>query len=121
MDEFFGNADTETKRRPTLAVPGRALNTIEIELRGLMAQEPDAPAIWLDGDDDAPWTNAAEWETFFGTSLSLAEVLKLDDILQGKVIAKYAKQIVIARELGNTPTIELYRIACEVEGIPPLI
>ena len=127
-NEFFPSAvdPAQQRRGGVMAVPGRAVNSVEIEIRELMQLEPEtAPLIiWLDGDEageDGIWTNRAEWESWFGGPLTLAEAMKLSDIERGKLAEKYRHHLLLTRDLGPSGTVELYRVSCECAGIVPLL
>jgi hypothetical protein len=120
-DEIFGDVDTEGQdNAPKLVVPGRCVNSVEVELiEAMILSRDDPPMIWLDEDEIED--TLSDWQKWFGARLTLAEIIALSDILAPQGIGEFRRNICIARELGPNATKELYRIACQIEGIPSLL
>lgn len=116
MDGGFGSsADDSEVKRPTMAVPGRCANVIDLRLQELARQgPPEPPLIWLDGPDDAPWSNAAEWREWFGADVSLVEAWQLGKIFDANAAEFYRRALICARESDGTE--DDYFLRCEVEG-----
>lgn len=121
--EVFGEATEPKGERPLIVKwPLHAANSIEVTLAGLMAEaaasrECDCPMIFI---EDGEFANAQEWAALYGP-LSLKEAQTIRDIVLGGVAARFRRQLIIARELGERATIELYLIACEAEHVDPLV
>jgi hypothetical protein len=121
MDEYFGTVDDgETPNRPTMAVPGRAANVIEGELLEFITQgPPEPPLLWLDGPEDDPWTNAAEFAEWFGAPVTLGEAWELIKIYDAKATEFYRRARIIAQECDGT--MADYFLRCDAEGIDPIL
>lgn len=122
-DEFFGEMSKPEGSRPILVRwPLHALNSLEGELIGLMRaaemiEEHRAPMVWIEDDE---FKNADEWSKLYGP-LSAVEAMTMRDLIYGEVQERFRRQIIIARELGPSATLDLYLVACEFEGIPPML
>ena len=99
-DEFFGEAP-EAERRPRLKIvwPSRALNTIEGDLMGALSEElalveHRAPIIWIENDTFA---NADDYG-----GISAIDAMAVQDIVRAEAIQKFRRQLIIARECGET-------------------
>jgi hypothetical protein len=122
MSDSFGETTEEQQaQRPTMSVPARPLNSVELELMEAKALDADgaAPIIWIDKDVNPETWNEQEFADTFGP-VTLQEAKALQDIIFGEIEEKFRRQICIARELGADATLELYRVACEVEGVDPI-
>ena len=122
-DEFFGEAKGDEQERPLkVKWPLRALNLVESELYGAMCEamvleEHRAPLVFLEEDQFA---NEEQWTALYGP-MSAIEAIAMREIVFGEVQERYRRQLIVARELGEKATPELYLIACEVEGIDPIL
>lgn len=97
-----------------------ALNRFEYELRMQLLSETLVLPIPFEGDD-GEIENGDDFIPLFGRPLTLAEAIAGREILMEPITAKYKTQICTARELGATATYNDYLLACEMQGIPPLI
>lgn len=120
--DVFGEAKDDAKE-PRLKVmwPCRPLNLIEGELTGRMIEamtlmEHRSPMVFV---EDNTW-NADDYAALYG-ELTAFEAMAMRDIVLGEVVERFRRQLIVARELGDPATLELYQIACEVEGIDPII
>lgn len=128
MDEF-GNLPEDAIDKPILmAVPLRPLNGIEHELLAKFGEElsiVDAPVPFA--NDDGSLENGDDYIPRFGRALTLSEAMAVRDLIEGDVLAKYRRQLIVSRELGETrrddsgPTIAEYHAACAAENLEPLI
>jgi hypothetical protein len=122
-DEIFGEAKEDTQERQLkVKWPLRALNLVESNLYGAMCEamvleESRAPFVFLEDDQFA---NEEEWTALYGP-MTAHEAIARRDIVFGEVGEKFRRQLIVARELGEKATLELYLIACEVEGIDPIL
>jgi hypothetical protein len=123
MDESFGEAKgDEQERQLKVKWPLRPLNLIEAELNGAMCEamvleESRAPLVFLEEDQFA---NDEEWTALYGP-MTAFEAIAMRDIVFGEVASRYRRQLILSRELAANATLELYLIACEVEGIEPIL
>ncbi|MGH7716386.1 MAG: hypothetical protein ACREML_10375, partial [Vulcanimicrobiaceae bacterium] len=103
-----------------MAVPAKPLNQIEHELKEKMEMEtPPCPVPFI--NDNGSVANADAFDDLLGRTPTLDEALALSQLLAEQAGSKYAMQIGIARELGPKCDCDLYLLACELEGIEPLI
>ncbi|MGH6670745.1 MAG: hypothetical protein ACRECV_02070 [Xanthobacteraceae bacterium] len=103
-----------------MAVPAKPLNQIEHELKEKMEMEtPPCPVPFV--NDNGSVANADAFDDLLGRTPTLDEALALSQLLAEPAGSKYAMQIGIARELGPKCDRDLYLLACELEGIDPLI
>jgi hypothetical protein len=122
-DSVFGEAtEPQQERRIKIIWPVHSVNVIEGELRGAMIEamalaDHRAPALFI-GDDEA---GAAPYEEIYGERFSLADAIAMQAIVYGEIQEHYRRQLIVARELGERGTMADYLIACEAEGINPLI
>jgi hypothetical protein len=122
-DAFFGEAKgDEQERALKVKWPLRPLNLIEAELNGAMCEamtleEYRAPLVFV---EDSQFANEEEWTKLYGP-MSAHEAIAMREIVFGEVQERYRRQLIVARELGEKATLELYLIACEVEGIDPIL
>lgn len=123
-DDYFGEA-REEGRAPQLKVkwPLRPANLIEGGLNGLMGDamqlvQGRAPVIFIEDDE---FKNANEYAAIYGTPLTVHEAIAMQGIVYGEVQEKFRRQLIVARELGESATMERYLIACEAEGIDPIL
>lgn len=118
-DVFGEPREPEGERPLKVKWPLRAANVIEQELMGRLGEEmwPAAPPmIWIEDDE---FKNAHDYAEY--GELTVYEAMALRDIVMGDIEERYRRQLIVARELGGSATIELYRVACEVEGIAPVL
>lgn len=120
--DYFGNAKDDA-REPVLKIkwPLHSVNVIEGELMGLMVEagaieEHRAPMVFV---EDSEW-NGDDYAEVYG-ELTAFEALALRGIIGGEIAERFRRQLIVARELGADASPELYQIACEVEGIDPII
>jgi hypothetical protein len=122
-DEFFGDAtEIGTEKRPRLAVPGRSANVIESELLEflMLASGPsEPPLLWLDGEGDELWTNAAEWAEWCGAPVNLGEALELVKNFDQQATEFSRRARIVAQECDGT--MSDYFLRCDVEGIDPIL
>jgi len=122
-DAFFGEAKgDEQERQLKVKWPLRPLNLIEAELNGAMCEamtleEHRAPLVFI---EDSQFANEEEWTALYGP-MTAFEAMTMREIVFGGVAERYRRQLIIARELGANATLDLYLIACEVEGIDPIL
>jgi hypothetical protein len=122
-DNFFGEArGDEQERVLKVKWPLRPLNLIEAELNGAMCEamtleEHRAPLVFIEDDQFA---NDEEWAALYGP-MTAHEAIAMRDIVFGEVAERYRRRLIVARELGAKATLELYLIACEAEGIEPIL
>lgn len=113
MTDVFGDATTDTERPIHMAVPCKAMNSVEMTLLGQLAGVVECsgtpPIPFIEEDDDN--------DDFDG--LPLSTVLALRDMLTRDAESVLRKQIVIARECGPDATTADYEIACTAEGVNP--
>jgi len=107
--DTFGDERPKNERQSKMVVPARAANSIEIELRGQLAEATGAQPIFIDDDDDA--------NDYGGVSLRTA--LDVSYLIEGDIASRFATQIAIAHNLGSAATTELYELACKIEGVNP--
>jgi hypothetical protein len=127
LDEFGSLPEDETEKPILMAVPLRPLNTFEHELLVKFGEElsiVDAPVPFV--DDDGSLENADDYVARFGRALTLDEIMTIRNLIHGDVLEKYRRQLIAARDLGETrrdggPTIEEYRAACAAENLEPMI
>jgi hypothetical protein len=128
MDDSFGDVSTAREdQRIGMAVPLKSINKFEWHLTSLVMEEltlADAPVPFVEGDGSLE--NADDYVRRYGRELSLDEVLVVRDLIAEEIVEKYRRQLIIARELGETrrdggPTIQEYRAACALENIEPLM
>jgi hypothetical protein len=122
-EDIFGEAP-DPEREPELKVlwPLRSVNVIEAELSGMMGEavareEWRAPMIWIEDDQ---WANAHEFEEFYG-ELTLREAMALRDIIFADAAEPFRRPLIIARECGPSAKLTDYFLACEAEGIEPIL
>jgi hypothetical protein len=122
-DDVFGEAP-DLEREPQIKViwPLRPASLIEGELLGRMGEamslvDHRAPPIWIEDDQ---WCNAAQYAELYG-ELTLHEALAMQQIVYGDVQEQFRRQLIVARELGESATVDLYLLACELEGIDPIL
>jgi len=119
--DYFGQAkDDATEPRLKVKWPCRPVNVIEGALLGCMIEaaqieEHRAPMVFIEEDQFA---NADEYAAMYG-DVTAHEALALRDIIGGEVVERFRRQLILARELGGNPA--LYFVACEVEGLNPII
>lgn len=123
-DDFFGEASDDACE-PVLKVkwPLRSANVIEAEINGLMSEAMQlvahaAPPIFVEDDE---FKNADQYAAIYGEALTVHEAIAMQGIVYGEVQERFRRQLIVARELGETATLELYLIACEAEGIDPIL
>ncbi len=123
-DDVFGEAP-ELEREPQIkmVLPFRPVNIIEGELMGRMGEamslvDHRAPPLWIEDDE---WSNAAEYAEIYGEPLTLREAIEMQSIVYGDVQEQFRRQLIVARELGESATMDLYLLACELEGIDPIL
>lgn len=122
-DDTFGEAQEPQHDRPIKIIwPGRPANTIEGTLLGMMTealalQDYRAPVLFV-GEDE---TNADTYAAIYGAPFTVADALMLQDIIRAESIEKFRRQMIVARECGERATMADYLLACEAEGIDPLI
>jgi hypothetical protein len=124
-ESVFGEAP-EPEREPRLLVvwPLRPVNQIEWSLQTAMGEalaciEWRVPAIFL--EDDGFFANGDQWSELYGEELTANEALALQGIVNGEVTERYRRQLIVARECGERATMAGYLIACEAEGIEPIL
>ena len=122
-DDVFGEAPN-AEREPQIKVvfPLHSVNVIEGELRGRMIEamslvDHRAPVIFIEDDE---WSNAAEYAELYG-ELTLREAIAMQEVVYGDVQEQYRRRLIVARELGESATMDLYLLACELEGIDPIL
>jgi len=110
--DTFGEEKSEGERKIGMAIPGRAVNAIEIELRGQLAEAlataPMSAPLFIDDPEE---------NDFDG--LSLRTALDVQSLVHTDVGERWRRQIIVARELGPTITTTQYETACALEGIEP--
>jgi len=123
-DDVFGEAP-DAEREPRLKVmwPLHCANVIEGELRGAMFEamslaEHRAPPVWIEDDE---WKNAAEYAEIYGEPLTLGEAIEMQGIIYGDILERYRRQLIVARELGESASLADYLLACDAEGIDPIL
>lgn len=120
-DNVFGEA-REAENTPRVKAIWRPypVNFIECELNGRLhqaiafAEQNYAPVIFT--GEDGTFENADEYG-----GLTVEEATELQKIVFADVIEGFRRQIVVARELGKSATMDDYVLACDAEGILPLI
>ncbi len=121
-DDVFGEApDAERERRVKVVWPCRPVNMVEGALNGAMyeamaLEAHRAPTIWIEDDT---WTNAADYAELYG-ELTLQEAVEMQGIIFGDVQEQFRRQLIVARECGESATLTDYLAACAAEGIDPL-
>jgi hypothetical protein len=80
-------------------------------------EEYRAPMIWIEDDE---WKNAAEYAELYG-ELTLREAMTLRDIVFGDTQEPFRRQLIVARECGPSAKLADYFLACEAEGIEPIL
>jgi hypothetical protein len=119
MNEFFGESrEPEGERQLKVKWPLRPLNLVESAINGAMGEalaiaECGVPMIFIENDEFA---NAEQWAALFGP-VTVHEAIALRDIVLGDVQEKFRRQLIVARELGENASWDLYAVACEAEGI----
>jgi hypothetical protein len=122
-DSVFGEAtEPMQERRIKVIWPLRSANVIEGILRGAMTEAMAleahrAPFLFI-GDDEK---GAEEYEEIYGERFTVADAIAMQAIVYGEVQERYRRCLIVARELGEHATMADYLIACEAEGIKPLI
>jgi hypothetical protein len=124
-DDTFGTVgdDDTVERSFKMAVPLKAINSIEHELSarfGEQMQCHDAPTPFVDGAT-GELENAADYVSRYGRPLTLDEAMVVRDLIFDEVLEPYRRQLIIAREGGADLTLEQYRAACALENVEPLI
>jgi hypothetical protein len=124
-DAVFGEApELERDARLKVQWPLRALNQIEWQLITACGEEESrqawrAPVLYIDGEDGS-W-NAADYLELYGEVFTLSEAIEMQNIVHGDVRENFRRQIIIARECGESATLEDYKAACAAEQINPLL
>ena len=125
MSEAFGEDEKQPAddagQHARMAVPVRALNSIEQTLECSMANEAQLvvpPPPFLDGE-----TGLFENADDYG-GISLRTAIDVNDMLMRDVQKRWRRQIIIARELGakrpdGGPFTDEYELACKLEGVEP--
>jgi len=117
METFGDEREPASERQIKMIVPARAVNSTEIELRGMLAEAIAAtPTVPFVDGDTGEFENAADHG-----NLSLRTTLDVQNLVHGDIAEKFRRQITIARELGPKATMALYQTACLLEGVEPLI
>ena len=105
-DDVFGEApDAEREPRVKVFWPLRPVNVIEGELRGSMVEamsleDHRAPMIFIEDDE---WSNAGDYAELYG-ELTLHEAIAMQSIVYGDVQERFRRQLIVARELGESAT-----------------
>ncbi len=130
-DESFGEApkvDDEKRQFFLVAVPLRPLNFVEQAVMELCDRELDKcdPGMPFIAGETGALENAADYVAEFGRELTADEAKYVCAVAGAAVMSRWRLPLIIARELGPTrrdggPTIQEYRVMCEIEGVDPII
>ena len=118
----FGELLQDPKEKPIkMAVPKRAANLIEIELRAMMHEaitaHADVPLVFYEDDQH----NGDDFAAMFGRPLSLDEAMAIGGVMSEPVVERFRRQIAIASELGPRATKAEYIAACLLENVDPIL
>jgi hypothetical protein len=119
---MFGELPQDPTSKPIrLAVPTRAANPIEQELRAMMYEatitHADVPLVFVEDGEH----NADDFIPIFGRPFNLDEALAIGGIMAEPVVERFRRQIAIASELGAKATLPEFIAACIIEGVDPLL
>lgn len=130
-DDSFGDAPkVENERRQffLLALPLRPQNFVELAVMERCDQELDQwdPGIPFYDGETGEIENGADYVAQFGRELTLDEAKYVREVAGAAVMSRWRLPLIIARELGPTrrdggPTIQEFRVACEIEGVDPIL
>ena len=123
-DDSFGDVpENDEVQTILLAVPLKPLNLIEFQLGEMLDEDLslcDIGIPFLSGET-GELENPTDYVAQFGRELTATEAQAIRNILNEPLMAKFRKPLIIARELGPTATLEEYHVACELEGVDPII
>lgn len=114
--DTFGEGKSETEKPIRMAIPPRALNSIEIYVEGQLGTLQAATC------PPPPFVEIGDKDDYDGMTLRTA--IDLRDMLLLDAEKVFRRQIIIARELGPNredggPYVSEYENACLAEGVAP--
>jgi hypothetical protein len=102
-----------------LLLAPQPINQIESQLYVTMLAE--MPIVPVSFDQDGELSNPEDFEAYYGRPFTLAEAVEMWRIENEHLGPQYRLQLLTARDLGSKATWEEFLLACEMQGIAPLI